>query len=617
MGNNDTSIRSKKNVFLLLRILLGVILTTLCAFQLFITFRGLDQPAAMEQAQIARQLARGQGFTTNCHTPYDLVLRSKLSKTPLDFSKIQATSYAPLHPMMLAVSLRATGYHNFAAKRMNADHEMVYDGDRAIAAVSTLFFLLSLAMSYILFRKLFDEILAATAVTLMGFSELLLQYATSGLAQPMMCCIFLGIAMCICKAIEAQRSNRIKAVTLYNIAAMTLAVLLCLTCRIGAWAVVGLIIFSGLYFRPRGLMAVVGAVMLLLFVLVPNLVMLQPGGGVSNAFQQAFYAGFGSGGIDLLLRSTDAFGVNFNASNFFLRLLGYTFAQSSTMYINMGSIIVTPFFLLALFNRFRNPVVNGLKWAVFSSWLCSCAGMALFGETAPISPAQLSIIFTPFFTAYGLSMVFIALARLQVEESFAAMRGLTITVLILINSGMFFFQFPQQLYIGFASSARGIPHFPPYFPAKLNGEFHDITQAEDIVITDQPWAVAWYADRKAIWMPLTVSSYTDILEPMLTRSKRAVQGFLITPSSHTMPDKGISGVISNAGEFAPLALEGKLLQLVPGHNMALAELFTTHGTRQANSRPLANLVSSRGQFPHRNFLLGAEMVYYSKDEVVK
>lgn len=609
--DNDQAITSKKNVFLLLRLVLGIVLTSLCMIQLFVTFRGLDQAAAMDQAQIGRQIARGEGFTTKYFTPYDLVTRNKISKTALDFSNIKATNHAPLYPLVLSAAIRMTGYHQFDAKRMKDEGEMVYDGDRVIAGVSTFFFLLSLLLSYVLFRKMFDEILAATVVTLMGFSELLLQYAVSGLAQPMMACLFLGIVIFLVKAIEAQEADRVKGVVLYNIIALVLAVLLCLTCRISIWCSLGLLIFCGFYFRPRGLFALIGVVMGLLFVLLPNLMTLQSSGGMGHAFQQAFYGGFGSGGLDHLLRSTDAFGINFDASNFFLRLLGYTFAQTDSMYVNMGSIIVTPFFLLALFNRYRNPIVNGVKWVVFSCWLCSCAGMALFGESTAISPSQLSILFTPFFAAYGLSLVFIFLARLQLADGFIAVRNLAIVAIILISCGMFFFQFPQQLYYGFATSARGIPHFPPYFPPKLNVEFHNITNADDIVVTDQPWAVAWYADRKALWMPRTISHYTEVIEPMLTRSKQGVQGFLITPSSHTMPERGISGVIAEAGEFAPLALEGKLLQLVPGHNMALAELFNSHGDRQASSRPLGSLVSSRGQFPHRKFLLGAEMVYYS------
>lgn len=613
MDNNDNSIASRTNVFLVIRLLLAVTLALLCFSQLFFTFRGLDKPEAMDQAQIARQMARGQGMTTKCLAPFDIRVRSQAAEEGLDFNNYRSSAYAPLHPMMLATAIRITGYHHFNNKRMIPDQEMVYDGDRVVATVSTIFFALALLLSYILLKKLFDEILASTVVLLMGFSQLLLQFAVSGLAQPMLMCLFIGVVACVGAAIHADIYSKSKQVLLYNVLAYIFAVLMCHTCTISAWCMLGLIIFSGLYFRPKGMYAIIGVSMGVILALIPTTIMLQPAGGISAAFQQAFYGGFGVGDMERMMRSTDEFGLSVDSTNFFLRLLGATFSQSSTMYEHMGSIIVTPFFLLSLFNRYRNPVTNGLKWLIFSCWLCACAGMALFGETSLMGVAQISIIFTPFFAAYGLSLVFIFLARLQIGENFTTIRGLAIAGIFLVSSGLFLFEFPRQLQLGILTSARGIPQFPPYYPNKLNGQLHDITNPQDIIVTDQPWAVAWYADRKALWLPTRVSSYTDDLEPVFKRAGQRVQGFLITPSSHSTQQGGISGVINRAGEFAPLALEGKILQIVPKHNLALAELFNNHGDNQKNSRPLASLVSSQGLFPHRHFLLGAEMVYYSRD----
>ncbi len=613
MDNNDNSIASRTNVFLVIRLLLAVTLALLCFSQLFFTFRGLDKPEAMDQAQIARQMARGQGMTTKCLAPFDIRVRSQAAEEGLDFNNYRSSAYAPLHPMMLATAIRITGYHHFNNKRMIPDQEMVYDGDRVVATVSTIFFALALLLSYILLKKLFDEILASTVVLLMGFSQLLLQFAVSGLAQPMLMCLFIGVVACVGAAIHADIYSKSKQVLLYNVLAYIFAVLMCHTCTISAWCMLGLIIFSGLYFRPKGMYAIIGVSMGVILALIPTTIMLQPAGGISAAFQQAFYGGFGVGDMERMMRSTDEFGLSVDSTNFFLRLLGATFSQSSTMYEHMGSIIVTPFFLLSLFNRYRNPVTNGLKWLIFSCWLCACAGMALFGETSLMGVAQISIIFTPFFAAYGLSLVFIFLARLQIGENFTTIRGLAIAGIFLVSSGLFLFEFPHQLQLGILTSARGIPQFPPYYPNKLNGQLHDITNPQDIIVTDQPWAVAWYADRKALWLPTRVSSYTDDLEPVFKRAGQRVQGFLITPSSHSTQQGGISGVINRAGEFAPLALEGKILQIVPKHNLALAELFNNHGDNQKNSRPLASLVSSQGLFPHRHFLLGAEMVYYSRD----
>ena len=329
----------------------------------------------------------------------------------------------------------------------------------------------------------------------------------------------------------------------------------------------------------------------------------------------SLFNGFGSDGAEMLMRSATTEAISFNSSNFFLRLLGYTFAQFNSMYINMGAIITTPFFLLALLNKFRNPAVEATKWAVFSMWLAACAGMALFGESETISASQQAVLFTPFFAAFGTALVFIFLARMQLGQAFNGVRGLTIGVMLVISSGLFLFQLPKQLYMGIWTSARGIPHFPPYYPAAMNGKLHNMTNEKDLVVTDQPWGVAWYADRKALWMPRSIEELTRNLEPIFHRAGQEIQGFLITPSSHSMQTGGVSGVIREAGDFAPLALEGKLLLLTPRHNMAFAELFTTNANPKSTARPLASLVSSQGLYRHRNFILGAEMVYYSREDV--
>ena len=314
-----------------------------------------------------------------------------------------------------------------------------------------------------------------------------------------------------------------------------------------------------------------------------------------------------------LSASTSA--IAFNSANFFLRLLGYTFAQFNSMYINMGAIFTVPFFLLALFNKFRKSTVERTKWAILLMWVCACLGMALFGESKSISESQLAPLFSPFFAAYGAAMVFVLLGRLQLGTAFNAVRALAIAGMLLVSSGLFLFQLPKQLYMGIWTSARGIPHFPPYYPAAMNGKLHNMTNDKEIVVTDQPWAVAWYADRKALWMPLSLTEYTRNLEPIFARYGQSVQGFLITPSSHSMQSGGLSGVIRSSGDFAPLALEGKLLLLAPKHNMAFAELFTSNANEKSTARPLASLVSSQGVYRHRNFILGAEMIYYSREDV--
>lgn len=624
MQNNTSAFESeqmRRNFFFLIRMILAVLIVGLCVFELFLSFRGLNCPQAMEQAQVARQIARGEGQTTKFFRPIDIVDQhntlpgSQNAKKALPFDKLPDTYNAPLHTRALALAIKLTGYDRFDNKRMDAEVSNIYGGDRVVAATSMVFFVISLILAYFLFSSLFDEVLGSTVVAFMGLSQLMLQFAVSGLAQPMVMCFLLAAGFFISKAITFNKKGAVIKSLLCNIIVFFLLVLMALSNSIAAWALVGYMIFATFWFRPIGLHAVVGMFFFIVGVVLPEYQQAAPMGGLVAKFLHSIYSAFGSENYELLMRSSSDAAVPFSNSLFFLRALGYLFDQLGKLYTCMGGIVVTTFFLLALFNRYKKSEAEGLKWAIFLMWFFVCVGMTCFGQSGVLDNTQLYIVFAPFFAAYGTALVFNFLARLQLGSEFPAVRALTIFFLILISSGSFLFNLPQELSFSILTSARGIPQFPPYYPPALNSKLHDMTNKEDIIVTDQPWAVAWYADRKALWLPRTIDTYIKDLEPIMRDSGQNVQGFLITPSSHTTGKGGFASITSANGDFAPLVLEGKMLQMVPKHNMALTELFNSQGNSQVRSRTLANLVSSQGEFPHRNFLLGADIVYYSKEEV--
>lgn len=612
--------QSRRNFFFLIRLILAVLVIGLCVFELFLSFRGLNSPEAMDQAQVARQIARGEGQTTKFFRPIDIIDQynalpgKKIEKKALPFHALPDTYNAPLHTHVLALALKLSGYDRFDNKRMDAEVSNIYGGDRIVAATSMVFFLISLVLAYFLFTSLFDEVLACTVVAFMGLSQLMLQFAVSGLAQTMLMCLLLASAFFICRAIKSDDNGSEWKALAYNGLAFFLLVLMALSHGIAAWALLGYIIFAAFRFRPLGLHAAVGSLFLVLGVFVPEYIQAAPMGGTVAKFLHSIYSSFGSDNIDLLMRSSSDAAVPFSNSMFFLRALGYLFDMLSNVYTYMGGIVVTFFFLLALFTRYKRRETEGLKWAIFLMWICVCVGMTCFGQSGVQDSTQLFIIFAPFFAAYGTALVFNALGRLQLGSEFFAVRALTIFCLILVSSGSFMFKLPQELSFSILTSARGIPQYPPYYPPALNGKLYDITNKDDIIVTDQPWAVAWYADRKALWLPRTIDTYVKDLEPIMREGNQSVQGFLITPSSHTVGRGGFASISSYNGDFAPLVMEGKLLQMVPKHNMALTELFNSQGDSQVRSRTLANLVSSQGEFPYRNFILGADIVYYSKTE---
>ncbi len=636
MINTDSPVLAPRAVnHMALRIVLATIVLALSLFKLIVTYRGLDQPVAMDQAQIAREVARGNGFSTKFLRPMELktlaTVRSQ-EKDPanrtLDLNELKDTNHAPLNICALAVAIKITGSDRFENTRMVANKSTVYGPDRAVAGTSLFFFLLAMALAYMLIMRLFDETVAATTIALLALSDLMLQYALSGLPQPLMLCCMLGSLHFLLNAIHRQQEEETGSVLLNICLCFVCAALLCLTSWMGIWLTLGLLFFCAAHFRPYGALAVPGLIIVALALLGSLIGNSSATGSIAGNAFYALYNCFGSG-EDMVQRATSAGSLPFNSAAFLLRLFGYTFDQLNTMYVAMGGILVTPFFFLCLFNRYKRSGTEAIKWATLGMWLCACIGMAIYGVTTPINASQLMPLFAPLFTAYGISLTFNLLSRMKLGNRFNTARSITIGAILLASSGTFLLSLPQEIQRGIWLSNLARPHYPPYYPAALNAQdtetgkevsLVDKSNAQDVIVTDQPWAVAWYADRKALWMPRRINDYVDELEPIITKSGGAVQGFLITPSSHS-PNRatavagrpgGVKGIMVENGDFAPLALEGSVLLMVPRHNLALTDHFMSDEARKKTSRPLGAIVSSGGQFPYRHFILGTEMMYYSK-----
>lgn len=603
----------------ILRLITLVLLVAMCVFKLTLTYRGIDQPAVMDQAQIARSLANGEGFTTKFFRPIEVmeVTRQKTkNKETADFTQLRDSNHAPLNIVAMAVALKLTGYNNFEACRIT-DGGHSYAPDRVIAATSAIFFALAIMLSYMLVARLFDEVVACMTCVFMILSDLMLGYAVSGLPQMLMLCCMLGALHALLTAIHCHEREELYWAMLYVGLCFTCVGLMCLSGWMSIWPALGLLLFCGIYFRSSSSYLLVGALVLFLFLLVPGVRnQLELGSVLGNAML-GLYNSFG-GGEEMAQRAADLNNQPLQGSGFVMNFLGYTFGQLRSLYVNMGSIIVVPFFFLALFNRYRSDGVQVFKWAVFTMWFFACIGMALFGIESPMNVSQLAVLFTPIFTAYGVSLVFNFLARNQYEgASFNQMRGLTMFFMILVSAGPFLSTLPKDLYMGIWLGNKSRPHFPPYYPPALNNGLVEVTNPDDVVVTDQPWAVAWYANRRAMWIPTRVDDFTTFLEPALADGGVKVQGFLITPSSHsaittevTGSPGGMAGIINNMGDFAPLAMEGKILQITPRHNIALADAFVENMGSNNRVQPMGQIVSSRGRFSNRVPLLGAEIMYY-------
>lgn len=243
--------------------------------------------------RFARNVARGEGLTTHRIRPIQLIAdSSKSGLNPLlsdaqlreqeailagqgkslvdaeNFSpyKLRDTRYAPLNILVEAAVFKLAGIHNYELWKMTGD-SMIYLPDRIVAAVSAIFFILSVLSCYYVLRRMFDTTIAGFTCLTMIFSNLFLQYATSGLPQMLMLFFFTwGVHFLYTALVNDQENRKFLWPIVFSAICFSCV---CLTGWIGLWPMAGFLLFVGIRFKPHGLYCLPVLVILLLFLAYP------------------------------------------------------------------------------------------------------------------------------------------------------------------------------------------------------------------------------------------------------------------------------------------------------------------------------------------------------------
>ena len=168
---------------------------TLACLYLFVQFRGLSSPTAMDQAQIARALAAGQWFSTNYLRPFAIRQLEQAGK-PIPTDNFPDFFQSPLNPLANALPLKI-----IQSSWKLGPLDVVYIADRMIAGTAILFFLVSVGVWFLIARRLFDPKLAALGSTMILLTDLFWEFSLSGLPQMLMLLIFSGVCWTTLRAL--------------------------------------------------------------------------------------------------------------------------------------------------------------------------------------------------------------------------------------------------------------------------------------------------------------------------------------------------------------------------------------------------------------------------------
>lgn len=543
------------------RSLFLVILVLLTLGNLFTFFRGLSSPHAMDQAQIAREIARGNGMTTKVIRPLDYQKNTDHQKRAIPYTNYKDSYHSPLNPLLNAAVFKIIGADD-AERWQMSKKEVIFPLDRVVAAISTVCFLLAIGVTYLLVLRIFDAKIAGVTAVLMLFCETFWNYSLSGLPQMLMLLLFTCGVYFAYKAVEESTENRIPLGS--AILAGVFFTLLAMTHYLTVWIALGYIIFAAIAFRPRG---VVGVSILLILIVPFVFVIIRNYGICGTPFGSALYNlynGIGGDRESYAMRTSAPPGIIHSGYFAFTSILRLMLLQTTDIVPFLAGIVVAPLFFLSLLHPFKRPSIAKFRWALLCMFGLSALGLAIFGVSSDkLDPNQTHLLFAPVMTAYGLAFVSILWNKLPIVMNAPMIRNLHHFIIVIICAFPLLLNLPYQIRLGLENKDRGgSPHWPPYYAPVHNLVLNKIISEKEICVSDQPWAIAWYADRTSIWLPTTAE---DFLKHQTTAEnlETPIVGILISPSSHG--SKIISEVVEEYKDFASLVLDGQVITAT-GHN---------------------------------------------------
>jgi hypothetical protein len=457
-------------------------------------FRGLSTSQGMDQAQIGRAIARGEGWHTKVARPRAV---GQLQRHGRDIAqKIWTDTYnAPLPSLVDAVALVFVKPYWKIGQRT-----VIYAGDRAIAMMSILALVASVAALFFGARRLFDRRLALLACGLVLLCDAMWQYSLSGLPQMLLLLLFnVAIYLCV-RAVEADFAG--EPTWKWFAAIGAVFGLLALTHALTVWIFFGAATFAAFFFRPRGWSAAIilgaWAIVYLPWLIRTLAVSGNPGGvAIYSLFNGIGHSEWG------WMRQ-----LNFDPGAALLgafrdKITSGLTGQTAHLFEYFGLSVVALMFFVSLLYPFKKTETATMRWMILAMWGGAVLGMCLYGinDEQGVAANQLHLIFVPLMTCYGLAYLLVQFNRLALNIPFARVGFITLLYLLCA--------LPMIFATPWLSPPKPFVRWPPYMPA-LIGVLNDWMRPEEIIASDMPWAVAWYADRRSLWLPDTVQVMTEL-----------------------------------------------------------------------------------------------------------
>jgi hypothetical protein len=504
-------------------VLLGVVLLTV-GYN-WRAFRNFGTQEAMDGAQLARNIAQGNGYTTLFIRPFSTYLLKKRNKaregapavgTVADLGRLRGMhpdlANPPVYPVVLAGLMKVLpfDYTIVTTKPFwsNGGHFWRFKPDFMIAVFNQLLFLVVITLVFFLARRLFDPTVAWLSSGLMLGTELFWRFSVSGLSTMLLVVIFLGLVWCVVLLEEEGRAPRWGPWGIIVLAVLSGAIvgLGGLTRYAFGWLIIPVLVFLVLFGgRQRVVLALI-ALTAFIAVMAPWVARNYYVSG--KPFGTATYAVVETTILypeNRLQRSLEPDFSRLYLMAFWLKL-NTNLRQIITIELpKLGGSWVTAFFLVGLLVGFRNVAITRLRYfllgCVLVLTLAQALGRTQLSEESPdINSENLLVLLVPLVLVYGVSLFYLLLEQMRLP--FHEVRYIVIGIfsLVVCLPMVFVFLPPKTNPVA----------YPPYYPPAIQ-TIAGWLKEKELAMSDIPWAMAWYGQRQCVW--LTLKCTPDAKDP--------------------------------------------------------------------------------------------------------
>lgn len=463
-----------------------------------LAYQSFSSEEAMETAQLARNLSRGQGYTTETIRPLSIWLLRKQAPPGQAASvlnnPIPDLSTPPVYPVLLAGLMAVLPFDFIATQYWE------YAPERWIAVFNQVLFFVAVLLLFRIARRLFDARVAWLSSAIFAGSNLYWKFTVSGLSTSWLLVVFLASVLCLVRLQERGQAARA------GFGSVVLAASSGVLMGVGGLSrygfgimIIPVLLFVG-WIAPKGQAKICCAVAAAAFVVVMapwvsrNIIVS------GNCFGTAQYA---------LIEQTrpfqeDGLERSFDPEGGFLRVgpmdvLDKIVINAREVWHSdlprLGGNWVSAFFLVGLFIPFRNPGLGRMRIFLLGSmillFVAQSAGQTHLTTDLPdINSENLLSLLAPLVFVFGVALFYTLLDQLNLVAADA--RGAVVGAFILLACA--------PLLMSFIVGHRPPPH-TPYSPLHV-GRVARLMRSQEFMISDVPGAVAWYGDHQCGWLPL-------------------------------------------------------------------------------------------------------------------